>query len=76
MYPKFIENVMIEDAEKTEGIYEGELDNIPKVIFINANNKGYCRIILSQSSIEHLVPNLYQIPDTANRCYLWRSLGD
>ena len=59
MYPKFIENVMIEDAEKTKGIYEGSLDNIPRVIFINANNKGYCRIILNQSSVEYLISNIY-----------------
>ena len=35
----------------TENIFEGELDKKPKGIFINANNKGYCRIAFDYDSL-------------------------
>lgn len=41
----------------------------------NANNKGYCRVLLDQHSLDFFVEYLGEI-DAVNRCYLWRILFD
>jgi len=42
---------------------------------VNANNKGYCRVLLDQASLDFFVEYLSEI-DPVNRCYLWRILFD
>ena len=50
-------------------------EEIKVVAMVNANCKGYCRVLLDQTSIEFFLENLSQV-DTVNRCYLWRILFD
>lgn len=45
------------------------------VAMVDANCKGYCRVILDQDSLEFFLENL-NIVDTLNRCYLWQILFD
>jgi len=43
--------------------------------FVNANNKGYCRVLMSQDELKFFGAGLDKL-DTVNRCYLWRILWD
>jgi hypothetical protein len=52
------------------------LGEIPSAIFINANNKGYCRIKLDKNTIQILRSKITSITNVPNRCYLWRILAD
>jgi hypothetical protein len=65
----------------TVNIYENDIENLPKAVFVNANNKGYCRIKLDKASLKHLEfdgtnHRIFEITNTANRFYLWRTLAD
>ena len=42
---------------------------------VNANNKGFCRALLDQDSLDFFCEFLGEV-DTVNRCYLWRILFD
>ena len=42
---------------------------------IDANSKGYCRVLLDQGTIEYMGEYLKHV-DVINRCYLWRILFD
>ena len=46
-----ISDVRVKEEEVGDIIYRGTFDRLPKAIFINANNKGYCRVILDESSV-------------------------
>ena len=41
---EFVRDVHVQGEELTSNVYEGSLDKLPKAIFVNANNKGYCRV--------------------------------
>ena len=43
---------------------------------VNANNRGYCKVILSQEEINFFGTQLTEIEslDSLNRAYLWRIL--
>ena len=47
----------------------------PIIAMPNAGNKGYCRALLDQNSLNFFTEYLRDV-DTANRCYLWRILFD
>lgn len=49
---------------------------MPSAIFVNANNKGYCRVIFDNVSLPFLLDNLSKVTNIPNRCYLWRALAD
>jgi len=43
---------------------------------INANNKGYCRVILDVESRAFFLEHLSEITDDINRCNVWRIICD
>ena len=43
---------------------------------VNANNKGYCRVVLDKISLKFFLENLSKIEDDLNRNYIWRILCD
>lgn len=48
----------------------------PKAVLVNANNKGYCRVVLDSESLAFFLQNLSSIDDDLNRNYVWRILCD
>lgn len=44
-------------------------------LLVNANNKGYCRVVLQKEDMNQFAEMLSDV-DTLNRCYLWRILYD
>lgn len=60
----------------TAKIYEGNLEKFPKAVLINANNKGYCRVLFDESSKVFFLQNLSKVKSNLNRSYLWRALYD
>ena len=52
------------------------LKSEPKGVLLNANNKGYCRVVLDQSSVAFFTEHLSKIKDDVNRCNVWRILCD
>jgi len=55
--PTVIENVKVKAEEKTPEIAKG-LESKPCAILVNANNKGYCRVILDKESAQFLLNNV------------------
>ena len=45
-------------------------------VLVNANNKGYCRVVLDPESLKFFLQNLSMIEDDLNRNYVWRILCD
>lgn len=43
---------------------------------MNANNKGYCRVVLDKNSVVFFIERLSKIKDDVNRCNVWRILCD
>ena len=83
-----LENILVAPAEVTEDILSQQSASIrtrfnelfstntdPIIAMVNANNKGYCRALLDQHSLDFFVENLSQI-DPLNRVYLWKILFD
>jgi hypothetical protein len=52
------------------------LKKLPRGILINANNKGYCRVILDEESKTFFLDSLSEIKDDINRCNVWRIICD
>lgn len=50
-----VRDVRVKDQEFTYNIYEGDIDSQPAAIFINANNKGYCRALFDHDSLIYLL---------------------
>lgn len=48
----------------------------PSAVLINANNKGYARVLLDQESLKFVYENLHRFKSDINRSYLWRTLCD
>ena len=48
----------------------------PKGVLVNANNKGYCRVIFDADSINFFTKNVSMIKDDVNRSNIWRILCD
>jgi|LauGreDrversion4_2_1035121.scaffolds.fasta_scaffold76921_2 hypothetical protein len=49
---------------------------MPRGILINANNKGYCRVIFDEESKTFFLGNVSKIEDDINRCNVWRIICD
>jgi hypothetical protein len=69
------ENVRILAAEITPNVITG-VKKPPQAVLINANNKGYCRVILDVESKTCFLENLSNIEDDINRCNVWRIICD
>ena len=63
-------------AEYKQVFPEGVSSSKQLISLVNANNKGYCRAVLSQESIDYFVSTFYEMKDDVNRCYLWRIFSD
>jgi hypothetical protein len=48
----------------------------PEAVLLNANNKGYARVVLDQESLNFMLQNLTKIKSDLNRSYIWRILSD
>jgi hypothetical protein len=73
--PLLFENVRILPQEETPKVITG-IKKPPQAILINANNKGYCRVIFNVESKAFFLKNLSEIKDDINRCNVWRILCD
>jgi len=40
---------------------EGPFDKVPAAVLVNANNTGYCRVVLDDTSIKFFLNNLSNI---------------
>ena len=83
-----LKNIMVEKAERTQDILsqvsaeirtafktkcQGPNDKVYGLV--NANNKGYCRVLMSEQELIYFGQIMDQL-DTVNRCYVWRILFD
>lgn len=68
--------VSVKAEEFTKDVYEGPLDQAPVAILVNANNKGYCRVVLDTTSQLVFLKSLRNIENSTNRSYVWRTLFD
>ena len=51
-----VEDIEISSVDKmTENVFSSPIDLMPLAFFPNANNKGYCRIVLDHQSLECFV---------------------
>ena len=56
---------------------DGKLTEAPVAMLANANNKGYCRVLLDQESLQHFKTYLSSAHISSyNRVYLWQILYD
>ncbi len=68
--------IKAEEITFDEATMEGPLEYMPVAVLVNANNKGYCRVVLDQQSMDFFLANLSKIENSSNRSYLWRILAD
>eukprot|EP00347_Sterkiella_histriomuscorum_P001356 403372348 len=73
---RIIKNIRLRQMEITPNVLEGRLDEFPAAILLNANNKGYCRVILDHQSQQFFLNNLSMIQSKVNRGYIWKKLFD
>lgn len=73
---KLLFNIRVKPGEKESVIYESSVELLPEAILINANNKGYGRIVMDENSIRFFCQNLSKIQNTVNRSLIWRALPD
>jgi|LauGreDrversion4_2_1035121.scaffolds.fasta_scaffold87977_4 hypothetical protein len=66
-------NLALDAIENTCKFYKGRPG---LAYFPNANNKGYCRVVLDPISLEIFLSSVDQVQDPADRSYLWRTLAD
>jgi hypothetical protein len=67
---------VVKAEEYTKDIHSGPLDRLPSAILVNANNKGYCRVVFDDLSLPFFLRNLPKIENNTNRSYVWRTLPD
>jgi hypothetical protein len=48
---KILFNIRLKPGEKEMTIYDSTMDMIPEAFLVNANNKGYGRVVLDEGSI-------------------------
>ena len=83
-----LKNILVAKAERTQDILsqvsadvrtafkskcQGPNDKVYGLV--NANNKGYCRVLMSESELIYFGQIMDEL-DTVNRCYVWRILFD
>jgi hypothetical protein len=64
-----------DEAEKLIKAWKANPKNSKLGCLANANNRGYCRVIFTESDIDYFSHHIMQLP-TINRCYAWRILFD
>ena len=69
---RIIENVHIQPAGLS--LVVDNLESKPSAVLVNANNKGYARVILDTDSMNFLRSNLKHIKNDLNRSNIWRIL--
>ena len=75
-------NIRVQAQETTSVSVKDQIEKVlqgkPVVaVMPNSGNHGYCRVILSNESIDHFVNNLMKAHiNTFDRTYLWRILFD
>jgi hypothetical protein len=74
-------NILINRQDVSELVkfsnIDGTLKQKPVAILPNSSNKGYCRVLLDQASVDHFVEHFMEAHvSTYNRTYLWRILFD
>ena len=73
--PTVFQNLRIKAEARTSHIID-KLATLPSAILINANNKGYARVILDSNSLKFFLRNLSKVEDDINRCNIWRVICD
>ena len=82
-----LKNILVDKAERTNDIlsqvdedqrqeFEEKFDRTVYGL-INANNRGYCKVLLREEEIEffgNLIENKHDSLDSVNRWYIWRIL--
>lgn len=66
------EDILNQVSEKTREEFKTKFEGSVKA-FVNANNKGYCQVQMSEDELRFFGDILDKL-DTVNRCYLWRIL--
>ena len=81
-----LKDILVDKSERTEDIlsqisdkeraeYAEKSAKGPVRALVNANNRGYCRVLMSLDELRFFGGVLEKL-DLVNRCYLWRILFD
>lgn len=72
---RIFSNIILQAENYTYDVITG-LEIKPAAILVNANNKGYCRVVFEKESLHYFLEHLNLIESDLNRTYIWRTLTD